>query len=66
MVLAVLAVISFAAFVLVERRVATPLLNPELLAHPRFRAATAGSLVLGAGMIGMASFTPTLVQVGYV
>ena len=65
MVLAVLAIASFAAFVLVERRVAAPLLDPELLAHPRFRAATGGSLVLGAGMIGMASFTPTLVQVGY-
>ncbi len=50
---------------LVERRVAAPLLDPELLTHPRFRAATAGSLVLGAGMIGMASFTPTMVQLGY-
>ena len=39
-VLAVLAVLSLAAFVLVERRVAAPLLDPELLAHPRFRAAT--------------------------
>ncbi len=63
--LAVLALVSFAVFVLVERRVAAPLLDPALLAHPRFRAATGGSLVLGAGMIGMASFTPTLVQVGY-
>src|SRR5207342_1163925 len=63
--LSVLAVISLAGFVLVERRVAAPLLDPELLRHPRFRAATGGSLVLGAGMIGMASFTPTLVQVGY-
>ena len=43
---------------------AAPLLDPELLRHPRFRAATGGSLVLGAGMIGMASFTPTMVQVG--
>jgi MFS family permease len=64
-VLAGLAFFSSVAFVLVERRVAAPLLDPELLAHPRFRAATGGSLVLGAGMIGMASFTPTLVQVGY-
>jgi MFS family permease len=64
-VLAALAVVSFAAFVLVERRVAAPLLDPGLLRHSRFRAATGGSLVLGAGMIGMASFTPTLVQVGY-
>src|SRR3954468_2574417 len=54
-----------AAFVVVERRVATPLLDPGLLRHPRFRAATAGSLVLGAGMIGMASFTPTMVQLAY-
>jgi MFS family permease len=64
-VLGVVALVSFAAFVLVERRVATPLLDPDLLRHPRFRAATAGSLVLGAGMIGMASFTPTMVQVAY-
>jgi MFS family permease len=64
-VLAVLAVLSFAAFVVVERRVAAPLLDPELLANPRFRAATAGSLVLGAGMIGMASFTPAMVQLAY-
>jgi MFS family permease len=64
-VLGVVAVASFAAFVLVERRVAGPLLDPELLRHARFRAATGGSLVLGAGMIGMASFTPTMVQVAY-
>jgi hypothetical protein len=64
-VLAVLAAVSLAGFALVERRFATPLLDPELLRHPRFRAATAGSLVLGVGMIGMASFTPTIVQVGY-
>jgi MFS family permease len=65
LVLGALAVLALTAFVLVERRVAAPLLDPELLAHPRFRAATAGSLVLGAGMIGMASFTPAMVQLGY-
>ncbi len=59
------AVVALAGFVLAERRVAEPLLEPELLRHPRFRAATAGSLVLGAGMIGMASFTPALVQLGF-
>jgi MFS family permease len=64
-VLGVVAVVALAAFVLVERRVAAPLLDPELLRHPRFRAATAGSLVLGAGMIGMASFTPAMLQLGY-
>jgi hypothetical protein len=64
-VLAVLAIVSSTAFVLVERRVATPLLDPTLLRNPRFRAATGGSLVLGAGMIGMASFTPAMVQLAY-
>lgn len=59
------AVGALVVFVLVERRVDRPLLDPALLAHPRFRAATAGSLVLGAGMIGMASFTPAMVQLGY-
>lgn len=63
--LGVLALVALAAFVLVERRVAEPLIEPELLGHPRFRAATAGSFVLGAGMIGMASFTPLLMQVGF-
>ncbi|WP_298520521.1 MFS transporter [uncultured Nocardioides sp.] len=64
-VLGVLAMLALAGFGIVERRVAAPLLDPALLAHPRFRAATAGSLVLGAGMIGMASFTPAMVQLGY-
>jgi len=63
-VLAVVAVVSFVGFVLVERRVAQPLLDPELLRHPRFRAATGGSLTLGAGIIGMSAFTPTIAQVG--
>ncbi len=64
-VLGTLSLVSLGAFVLVERRVAAPLLDPELLRHPRFRAATGGSLVLGAGMIGMASFTPAMVQLAY-
>jgi MFS family permease len=64
-VLAVVALAGLATFILVERRVAQPLVDPELLRHPRFRAATGGSLVLGAGMIGMASFCPALVQLGF-
>ena len=39
--------------------------GPGLLRNSRFRSATTGSLVLGAGMIGMASFVPTLAQVAY-
>lgn len=63
-VLAVLSAVSFVAFILVECRGDQPLLDPELLKHPRFRAATGGSLVLGAGIIGMSAFTPTIAQVG--
>lgn len=64
-VLAAASLAAFVAFVVVERRVVEPLLDPELLRHPRFRAATAGSLVVGAGMVGLASFSPAMVQLGY-
>ncbi len=63
-VLGVVAALAFAGFALVERRVPEPLVDPELLRAPRFRAATIGSLTLGAGTIGLASFVPTLAQVG--
>jgi MFS family permease len=63
-VLAVLGLAAFVGFVLVERRVGQPLLDPELLRHPRFRAATGGSLVMGVGMVGMSSFTPAVAQLG--
>ena len=63
-VLGAVAVVSVAAFVRVERRVAAPLLDPSLLRDPRFRAATTGSLVLGLGIVGTTSFLPTLVDVG--
>ncbi len=62
--LAILSMGAFVAFVVVERRVAQPLLDPDLLRHPRFRAATGGSLFVGAGIIGMSAFTPTIAQVG--
>ncbi|WP_426247455.1 MFS transporter [Nocardioides sp. LHG3406-4] len=63
-VLAALAVVALVAFGLVEARVRMPLLDPELLANRRFRGATMGSLVLGAGIIGMSAFVPTVAQVG--
>jgi MFS family permease len=62
--LVVLALVSLAAFALVERRVGQPLVDPALLASPRFRAAGLGSFVLGIGMIGMASFSPTMAILG--
>ena len=61
--LAVAALAAAVGFTVVESRSAEPLLEIDLLGNARFRSATVGSLVLGAGMIGMASFVPTLVQV---
>lgn len=63
-VLAALAIAAAVGFVVAERRVPQPLVEPDLLRGPRFRAATLGSLTLGAGMIGMASFVPTVAQLG--
>lgn len=64
LVLGALSIVAFAGFALAERRVPEPLVDPLLLRAPRFRGATLGSLTLGAGMIGMASFVPTYAQVG--
>ncbi len=63
-VLAALSVSSFVTFALVERRVEQPLIDPGLLKHRRFRAATSGSLFVGSGIVGMSAFTPTIAQVG--
>ncbi|GCD89369.1 MFS transporter [Nocardioides sp. LS1] len=63
-VLGVLALVALVSFGVVESRVAAPLIEPDLLRAPRFRAAATGSLVLGAGIIGMASFVPTIAQLG--
>ena len=63
-VLAVLAASGGVGFGVVERRVPQPLVDPELLRAPRFRAATLGSLTLGLGIIGMSSFVPTVAQLG--
>jgi Na+/melibiose symporter-like transporter len=56
--------LALAGFVVVERRTRDPLIEPELLRHRGFRAAAIGSLTVGAGITAMASFVPTLVQVG--
>ena len=61
---ALLGLVGLTAFVLVEVRSDEPLLEPALLTHPRFAAATLGSMTLGLGMVGMASFTPTFVTLG--
>jgi MFS family permease len=63
-VLLVAAAGTFAVFGLVESRVDEPLVEPALLLRPGFLAATLGSLTLGMGMIGVATFVPTVLQVG--
>jgi hypothetical protein len=63
-VLGAVGLAALLAFAFVETRVRDPLVEPKLLRHPRFRAATVGSLTLGAGIIATVSFVPTLAQVG--
>jgi MFS family permease len=56
--------LALIAFAFTESRVRDPLIDLKLLRHNRFRAATIGSLTLGAGIIATVSFVPTLAQVG--
>ena len=53
-----------AGFAVVERRVAEPLVEPELLRSRRFLAATIGSTVVGLGIVALASNAAGLVQQG--
>jgi MFS family permease len=63
-ILATAAVLALAGFVVVERRTRDPLIELELLRHRGFRVAAIGSMAVGAGITAMASFLPTVVQVG--
>jgi MFS family permease len=64
LLLGALAVVTAGGFVAASRRAAEPLVEPDLLRSPGFRAATVGSFTLGVGIIGMASFVPAVAQVG--
>ncbi|MCW2757841.1 MAG: hypothetical protein JWO46_1587 [Nocardioidaceae bacterium] len=61
-VLLLVAVVLLAGFVLIEARVREPMVEPRLAAAPGFVAANVGALVVGLGIIGMVSTTPTYVQ----
>jgi MFS family permease len=61
-VLGAAGLLALVAFAVVETRTRDPLVEPKLLRHGRFRAATVGSLTLGAGIIATVSFVPTLAQ----
>ncbi|CAM5633549.1 MFS transporter [Streptomyces atroolivaceus] len=51
-----------AVFALVERRVATPMIDLALLRRPLFLASSVGGLFTGLAVIGLFSFLPTLLQ----
>ncbi|MFG2355912.1 MFS transporter [Streptomyces sp. NPDC048521] len=56
------AALLVAAFVAVERRVGTPMIDLGLLRHARFLASSAGGLFTGLAVIGVFSFLPALLQ----
>lgn len=51
-----------AVFVAVERRTREPMLDLDLFARPAFLIASLGALVLGAAVIAMMSYVPTVLQ----
>ncbi|WP_405972262.1 MFS transporter [Streptomyces sp. NBC_00988] len=60
--LALAAVVLVGVFALVERRVATPMIDLSLLRHRLFLASSAGGLFTGFAVIGLFSFLPALLQ----
>ncbi|SED08595.1 Sugar phosphate permease [Streptomyces sp. 2231.1] len=56
------AVVLVAAFIAIERRAGTPMIDLGLLRRPRFLASSAGGLFTGLAVIGMFSFLPALLQ----
>ncbi|WP_033328899.1 MFS transporter [Streptomyces yerevanensis] len=50
------------AFVLIERRATTPMIDLGLLRRPRFLASSAGGLFTGLAVIGLFSFLPAILQ----
>lgn len=49
-------------FVVIERRVTTPMIDLSLLRKPAFLASSTGGLVTGLAVIGLFSFLPTVLQ----
>jgi MFS family permease len=61
----VAAALLIGAFVQVERRRPEPLLDLELLRRPAFLVATGGALVVGAAVVGLLSYLPTVLQIAH-
>lgn len=56
------AAVALAAFAAVERRVAEPMLDPELWRSPAFLASGVGALTTGLAVVGLFSYLPTVVE----
>uniref|UniRef100_A0AAU2V1F4 MFS transporter n=1 Tax=Streptomyces sp. NBC_00003 TaxID=2903608 RepID=A0AAU2V1F4_9ACTN len=56
------AVVLAVAFVVVELRIATPMVDLRLFRDPDFNAATLGSLFTGLSILGVLSYLPTVMQ----
>ncbi|NJP43847.1 MFS transporter [Actinacidiphila epipremni] len=56
------AAVALAVFAAVERRVAEPMLDPQLWRSPAFLAAELGALTNGLALVGVFSYLPTIVE----
>ena len=56
------AALMLGAFAAVELRSRRPMLDPQLLAHPRFLASISGALFTGLAVVGLMSYAPALMQ----
>lgn len=59
------AVALVACFVRVERRRADPLIDLDLFKRPPFLVATGGALVVGAAVVGLMGYLPTVLQTAH-
>ncbi len=62
LVLAGAAMLMLGAFATVELRSRSPMLDPRLLAQPRFLASISGALFTGLAVVGLMSYAPALMQ----
>jgi MFS family permease len=62
LVLLVIGVLLLATFVLVESRVAEPMLELSLLRNPGFVASCGGALFTGLAIVGLMSYLPTILE----
>lgn len=61
----VLAAVLLAAFVAVERRREEPLLDLALFRRPAFLLSTGSAMVVGAAIVGLLNYLPTVLQVAH-